>query len=96
MVAAVELSALPALQPARPVRENVVTAVVLVGGPADGRLFELADPAPRYLRVLVPDPVPAWSDSIAELPAAIPHEVATYLRGNTWDIRTRRRQYVHA
>jgi hypothetical protein len=73
-----------------------VTAVVLVGGPADGRLFELADPAPAWLRVTVPEPLPAWHDEGAELPAAITLEVETYLRGNTWDPLTGRRQYVHA
>jgi hypothetical protein len=73
-----------------------VTAIVLVGGPADGQEFELADPAPAWFRIRAPFEWPAWRNSTAELPSVITHEVATYLRGNTWDIRTRRRQYVHS
>jgi hypothetical protein len=72
-----------------------MTAAVLVGGPADGRLFELTDPAPAWFRIRAPMSRPAWHNATAELPSVITHEIETYRRTDTWD-PFMRRQYVHA
>jgi hypothetical protein len=73
-----------------------MTAIVLVGGPADGQEFELADPAPAWFRIRAPFEPAAWRNSTAELPSVIPLEIATYLRTGTLDPTTGRRRYVHA
>jgi hypothetical protein len=73
-----------------------VTAVVLVGGPADGRTYEMREPLLPLLRIPIEPPARAVWCNDAELPAAIDYEIATYRLAKAPDYpHTGRLQYVH-
>lgn len=67
--------------------------VELVGGPADGQLWQVQDPPPLYLTVIVGPRLPAW-DPDPEPAAVLGFDTVIYRIRATWNPRTRARQYV--
>ena len=66
----------------------------LVGGPADGQLLTVDGPLPAVIRVPIPSPL-GWADPRLDngYPVAA-LDVLLYEVRDTWNPRTRRRQYA--
>ncbi|UVF61176.1 hypothetical protein SEA_AOKA_53 [Arthrobacter phage Aoka] len=66
--------------------------VELVGGPADGTLLQVQDPPPRYLQLAAAS-LPA-RDPAPDPDAVVEVRMILYLDRETWNPKTRCRQYV--